>query len=156
MPEPVAAAPFRRAKKHRRGAQYGLAVVMILIGASCAASSETSTSPVLFDSFTVIVDTGGEASVVGNVTGVVEQVTVEWGDGEISSVASGFPGVQVSHPYAEDGTYSIVVVATGTDGTTTNQVLTAEVVGVSPTTGLSTTTLLAPTSTISTTSSTTM
>jgi hypothetical protein len=134
-----------------RAGRWGLAAVLFLIGASCSTSSETESSPVAFDALTVILDVGGEASVVGNVTGAVEQVTIEWGDGAVDSVASGFPGVRASHRYEEDATYSIIVAAADGDGATINRVLTAEVSGASPTTttttSTTTTTTAAPTTT---------
>lgn len=129
--------------------RWGLAVVLLLIGAACSTSTESESSPLDVDGLTVVVGAGGEASVVGNVSGAVEVVTIDWGDGAVDSVTSGFPGVRASHLYEENATYSIVVEAADGSGTTTNRVLAAEISGVLPatTTTTATTTTVAPTTT---------
>jgi hypothetical protein len=138
----------------KRSARWGLTVALLLIGVSCSTSSQTASSPLALEDFTVIVDVDGEASVIGNVSGAVEQVTIDWGDGAIDAVTSGFPGVQASHAYTDDATFSIVVAAVDDAGSTVNQVLTAQVAGVTTTTTTTTTTPSTTTTTIATTTTT--
>lgn len=152
MPVDPTADPSRTPGGSRSTVRRGLAVVLLLAVAACSTSTESESSPISLDAFAVITDVGGATSVVGNVTGAVESVTIEWGDGAVDSVTSGFPGVRASHIYVEDATYSIIVEATDGSGTTANQVLTAEVSGVSPTT----TTTVAPTTTSTVATSTTV
>ncbi len=136
---------------------WWLAVALLLVGTSCG-SDDADAAPLSVDAVTVVVGPDGEATVVGNVTGAVELVRIEWGDGAVDSVTTGFPGVRESHTYADDGTYSIIVEAADGTGASTNQVLTAEVDGSSPTAtttttdpSTSTTSSVLPTTTTTTT-----
>lgn len=145
MPGAATAAARRNAATTGGRTRRWLAGAMLLLVTSCSGSDDAAPSSLEIQGLTVVVDAAdGGATVVGNVVGDVESVTIEWGDGAADSVTTGFPGVRASHTYADDGTYSIIVVAADGTGATTNRVLTAEVSGASRAT---TTTTLPPTTT---------
>jgi len=59
------------------------------------------------------------ATLVANVVdpdGDLDRVTIEWGDGAIDTVTSGFPGVRLDHTYTDDGDFTIVLEARGVSG----------------------------------------
>lgn len=143
-----------------RGAARWLLAVLALTTASCSrstAADETTTTvaAIAIDDMEIVDDGAGTATLVGNVSGPVASLTIEWGDGSTVTVTEGFPGVRESHRYADDGSYSVIVAALDGRGATTNRVIPADIVGATPSTTTSTTTTSSSTTTTTTSTTTT-
>jgi len=70
------------------------------------------------------------ATISGPITdsdGTVEEVTIDWGDGNTTTISSGFDSINESHIYASSGSYTVKVSATDSKGATASESLTVNV-----------------------------
>ena len=70
------------------------------------------------------------ATLTGNVTdsdGTVEEVTIDWGDGNTTTISSGFDSIDQNHIYNSEGTYDVIITAADDDGATVSKNLTITV-----------------------------
>ncbi len=115
-----ASGPLRRRPAIRVATvAIGLAVVGAACGTTTDAGSEAAVNadPAI-DTAEVIVS-GSVATLVANVSdadGDLTSVSIEWGDGAVDTVTSGFPAVRADHSYTTPGPHTVIVQATDATG----------------------------------------
>ena len=65
-----------------------------------------------------------KTTIMGSVTdsdGTVEEVVVDWGDGNLDTITNNFDSIKKTHTYADSGEYTITVIATDDDGDSNNE-----------------------------------
>jgi len=89
---------------------------------------------------TQTLDEGGTAAftaVFASIAGAsVDQIVVDYGDGQSDVLVSPANPAQITHPYVDSGSYTVQLLASGSDGTTATASVTATVDNVAPTAGI--------------------